>query len=138
MPHRTPLTELLLAISDASDRLSRLGERVFEPADEHTDPIRAAEFVGRFRHSAAELIVWLEMKRRSEDAEELDDAVASMIEVARSYDRGELEAKLPDDERAGPVEPIDRLREAMGIAASRLEDLDDEIPAEVWEGYQDA
>jgi len=138
MPHRTPLTELLLAISDASDRLSRLGERVFECADEHTDPVSAGEFVGRFRHSAADLIVWLEMKRRSEDADEIDDAVASMIEVARSYDRGELGARLPDDERAGPVEPIDQLRGAIGIAASRLEDLDDEIPVEVWEGYEDA
>lgn len=138
MPRRTPLTELLLAISDTGDRLNRLGDRLFGPMDEHTDPVSATEYVGQFRHSAADVIVWLEMKGRSEDADEIDDAIASLIEVAGTYDRGELEAWLPDDEQADPVTPIDQLREAVSIAVGRIEDLDDEIPAEVWEGYDDA
>lgn len=111
---------------------------MFAQADEHTDPISATEFVGQFQRAAADLIVWLEMNWRPEDAGEIDDAIALLLEVARAYDRGELGAWLPDDEQAGPIDPIDQLREAMSVAASRLEDLDDEIPTEVWEGYDDA
>ena len=137
-PERLPLVALLLAISDASERLSRNGDRFFEPAEDRDDPIDAVEYVGRFRNAAADLIVWLEIKGRPDDAGEVDDAVASMLEVARAYDRGDLHARLPDDERAGPLDPLDQLVDAMRAAAGRLEDLDDEIPAEVWEGYDDA
>lgn len=61
-----------------------------------------------------------------------------MLEVARAYDRGDLQARLPDYERAGPLYPLDQLVDAMRAAAGRLEDLDGDIPAEVWEGYDDA
>lgn len=138
MPDRLPLVDLILAIKDASERLSRNGEQLFEPADDRDEPIDAVEYVGPFRNAAADLIVWLEVKGRSQEAGEIDDALASMLEVARAYDRGELQAWLPDDERAGPVEPLDQLVDAMRAAAGRLEDLDGEIPAEVWEGYDDA
>jgi len=138
MPDRSPLVDLLLAISDASDRLNRHGERLFEPSDERVEPIDASEFVEPFRTAAADLIVWLEIKGRSEAAGEVDDAIASMIEVARAYNRGDLQAWLPDDERAGPVEPVDQLVHAMNVASGRLEDLVAEIPAEVWGGYDDA
>lgn len=137
-PDRSPIVDLSVVISDASDQLNYHGERLFEPFAERDEPIDAAEFVGQFRRAAADLIVWLEMKDRPGDAGEIDDAITSMIEVARAYDRGELQAWLPDDERAGPVEPIDQVRDAMNVALGRLEDLDDEIPAEVWEGYDDA
>jgi hypothetical protein len=129
---------LFVAISDFGAKVGRLGEWTFEPSDERDDPFGAAEFVARIRHVAADLIAWLEIKGRSEDAGEVDDAITSMIEVARAFDRGELRAWLPDDDRAAPVEAIDQLREMIIVAASRLEDLDDEIPAEVWEGYDDA
>lgn len=138
MSGQSPLADLLLAIKDASGQLSRNGERLFEPADDRDEPIDAVEYVGPFRNAAADLIVWLEVKGRSREAGEIDDALASMLEVARAYDRGELQAWLPDDERAGPVEPLDQLVDAMRAAAGRLEDLDGEIPAEVWEGYDDA
>jgi len=137
MPNRSPLVDLLLAISDASGRLDRRGERLFEPTDQRDEPIDAVEYVGPFRNAAADLVVWLEIQGRSEDASEVDDAVASMLEVARAYDRGELQAWLPDDERSGPVEPLDQLVDAMRVASGRLEDLEDEIPTEVWEGYDD-
>lgn len=138
MPDRSPLVDLLLAISEASDRLDRRGEWLFAPTDERDDPIDAFDYVGPYQDAAADLIVWLEIRGRSDDADEIDDAIASMLEVARAYDRGELQAWLPDDERAGPVEPLDQLVDSMRAAAGRLEDLDGEIPAEVWEGYDDA
>lgn len=138
IPERSPLVDLSLAIVDASGQLRRDGERSLDPTDETDDPIDAVEDVGSFRNAAAGLIVWLEIKGRSNDAGEIDDAITSMIEVARVYDRGELQAWLPDDERADPVEPLDQLVDAMRAAAGRLEDLDDQIPAEVWEGYDDA
>lgn len=134
----TPLTHLSSAVADACDQLGRMGKRAFERAGERDEPVDAVEYVGPFRDAAANLIVWLEIKGRSADADEVDDAIASMLEVARAYDRGELQAWLPDDERAGPVEPLDQLVDAMRAAAGRLEDLDGEIPAEVWEGYDDA
>ena len=137
-PERPPLVALLLAISDASERLSRNGGRLLEPADERDDPIDAVEYVEPFRNAAADLIVWLEIKGRSGDADEIDDAIASMLEVARSYDRGDLQARLPDADRAGPLDPLDQLIDALRAASGRLEDLDDEIPAQVWEGYDDA
>ena len=138
MPYRTPLIDLFLAISDARDWLNQLGKRLFEPCEEHDDPISAAEFVESFRTAAADLIVWLEIKGRSEAAGEVDDAIASMIEVAREYDRRELHAWLPDDEQAGPVEPVDQLIQAMEVASGRLENLEENVPPEVWEGYDDA
>jgi hypothetical protein len=138
MSGQSPLADLLLAIKGASGKLSRNGERLFEPADDRDDPIDAVEYVGPFRSAAADLIVWLELKGRPDDAGEIDDAIASIFEVARAYDRRDLKAWLPDDELAGPVEPLDQLVDAMRAAAGRLEDLDAEIPAEVWEGYDDA
>lgn len=138
MSGQSPLADLLLAIKDASERLSRNGERLFEPADDRDEPIDAVEYVGPFRNAAANLIVWLEIKGRSADADEVDDAIASMLLVARAYDRGELQAGLPDDDQAGPVEPLAQLVDAMRAASGRIEDLDGEIPAEVWEGYDDA
>lgn len=137
-PERSPIVDLSVVISDASDQLNYHGERLFEPSAERDEPIDAAEFVGQFRRAAADLIVWLEMKDRPDEAGKIDDAVASTLEIARAYDRGELQAWLPDDERDGPVEPLDQLVDAMRATAGRLKDLDDEIPAEVWEGYDDA
>lgn len=138
MPGRSPIIELLVAISDVGDRLGRMGDRLFQPTSQIDAPGGAVELIERFRRAAADLIVWLEMRGRPDDANEIDDAIASVIEVARAYDQGELRGWLPDDEQAGPVEPIDQLQQAMSQAAGRLEDLADEIPAEVWEGYDDA
>ena len=134
----TPLTRLFTSVADTCDHFGRLGKRAFERSDQHDDPVNAVAYIGPFRNAAADLIVWLEIKRRSDDAGEVDDAIASMLEVARAYDRGDLQAWLPDDERAGPVEPLDHLVDTIRAAAGRLEDLDGEIPAEVWEGYDDA
>lgn len=138
MSGQSPLADLLLAIKGASGQLSRNGERLFEPADDRDDPIDAVEYVGPFRSAAADLIVWLELKGRPDDAGEIDDAITSILEVARALDRGDLQAWLPDDDQAGPVEPLDQLVAAMRAASGRIEDLDGEIPAEVWEGYDDA
>ncbi|MBX3322456.1 MAG: hypothetical protein KF757_05645 [Phycisphaeraceae bacterium] len=138
MRDRSPIIHLLLAISDADDELGRFGDQLFEPTRQVDAPGGAVELTERFRAAAADLIVWLEMRGRPDDANEIDDAIASLIEVARAYDQGELRAWLRDDERAGPIEPIDQLQQAMNQAAGRLEDLADEIPAEVWQGYDDA
>lgn len=134
----TPLTRLYTSVAATCDQIGRLGKRAFERSDQRDEPVNAVEYVGPFRNAAADLIVWLEIKGRPDDAGEIDDAIASMLKVARAYDRGELQAWLPDDERAGPVEPLDRLVDAMRAAAGRLENLDGEIPAEVWEGCDDA
>jgi len=126
---------LIRGLSVSQEELRLLGK---DHPVEGSDPIGAREVMARCQRAAADLIVWLERKGRSADAEEIDDAVASLLEVAWAYDRGELQAWLPGDERAGPVEPLDQLVAAMRAAAGRLEDLDGEIPAVVWEGYDDA
>lgn len=90
----------------------------------------------RFREPAKAIIIWLELCGRDADAAEVDDATASLREVARRFDASELKPVL--DERAGEHSPLDLLIQAASETAGRLEDLDADIPSDVWRGFSDA
>ncbi|RMH69895.1 MAG: hypothetical protein D6685_00695 [Bacteroidetes bacterium] len=63
--------------------------------------------------------------------------MASLREIARHYDTGQLQPML-DEWADEPVTPLDQLIEATSEAAGRLEDLDGEIPPTIWQGFGDA
>ena len=133
-----PLALLVIDLHEASEQLQDLGEHSFSPPTELDDPIGASEYLEKFRSWSASLVVWLELQGRSADAGEIDDSVSTMLGVAREYDDGELLTIPPAHEMAEHIEPFDQLLRAVDIATGRLEDLLEEVPAGVWEGYDDA
>ena len=139
MVERSPLVSLVLALSDAEERLRRWGPKWFIPTEERAaGPSRALEYLRKYRDSAADLIVWLELKGRQIDADEIDDAMAAMFEVAGLYDNEMGLRAYPDNESPEPIVSFDELVDAIVGASSRLEDLLEIVPPEVWEGYDDA
>jgi hypothetical protein len=91
----------------------------------------------RFREPAKAIIIWLELCGRDADAAEVDDAMVALRDAARRFDVGEL--KPVADERADEhLSPLELLIKVAEETASRLEDLDAEIPSDVWQGFGDA
>lgn len=135
---REPLTQLVQEFADWVSILRRVGlrRRCEEPDDPDQD-VRATDELERFREPAKAIIVWLELCGRDADAAEVDDAMAALRETARRFDTGELKPVLNEhaDEH---VSPLDLLIQAASETASRLEDLDADIPSDVWQGFGDA
>lgn len=134
----SPLTRLVLQLSDWLELRRRVGlRRRGEGADDPDQDVHASDELEQFREPAKAIIVWLELRGRDVDAAEVDDAMASLRETARQYDAGELRPVL--DERADEhLTPLDLLIQAASEATARLEDLDAEIPFDVWPGFGDA
>jgi hypothetical protein len=135
---REPLTQLVRDLSDWISAVKRLGlRRRGEGPDDPDRGARASDELGRFREPTKAIIVWLELHARDTDAAEVDDAMTGLRETARRFDTGDLEPVF--EERADEhLSPLELLIEAAEKTASRLEDLDAEIPHSVWHGFGDA
>lgn len=133
-----PLAQLVRDLGDWIDVLYQAGlRRRGEGPDDPDQDVRASEELEQFREPAKDIIVWLELHGRDADAAEVDDALAALRETARRFDTGGLEPVY--DERADEyASPLDLLIEAASEAAGRLEDLDDQLPETVWQGFGDA
>lgn len=133
-----PLTQLVSDLGRWISRLNREGLR--RPGEGPDDPDQTATACAEldpFREPAKAIIVWLELRGRDADAAEVDDAMACLRETARRYDAGGPEPVY--DERADEhLSPLDLLIDAASEAAGRLEDLDADIPQDIWQGFGDA
>ncbi len=108
-----------------------------EGPDDLEQAVRATDELERYRAPAKAIIIWLELCGRDADAAEVDDAMAGLRDVARHFDTGEFKPVFV--ERADEhLSPLDLLIQAASEAAGRLEDLDADIPSEVWQGFGDA
>lgn len=135
---QTPLARLVSRLHDSVATLHRIGlVRRGEGTDDPDQLAAAIAEFEQFRQPAKDIVVWLELRRREIEAAEVDDAMAALREAARAYDAGELqpEAAARADE---PLTPIDQLIEAAQATVGRLEDLLDELPAAIWQGFDDA
>jgi hypothetical protein len=135
---REPLTQLRRDVGEWIDFLRRSGlPRWGDGPDDPDQDIRASEELERFRAPAKAIIIWLELCGRVADAAEVDDAMAASREAARRFDTGELKPLFDDraDEHLSPLEMLIKVAEET---ASRLEDLDADIPSDVWQGFGDA
>lgn len=133
-----PLAQLVVGLSDWVGVLQRFGlRRRGEGRDDPDGDVRASDALERFREPAKAIIIWLELCGRDAAAAEVDDAMAGLRDTARQFDTGGLQPVL--DERAGEhLSPLDLLMQAASEATGRLEDLDAEIPQNVWQGFGDA
>lgn len=133
-----PLGRLPHALRAWGEALQRTGpHRRAEGSDDPDQDVRASDELERFREPAKAIIVWLELRGRDANAAEIDDAMAALRETARRFDTGELKPVF--DERADErVSALELLIHAASETASRLEDLDADIPSDVWQGFGDA
>jgi len=125
-------------VSQWRDHLHTHGDQFFATYDDVSDPISASDCMRPLKEDAAAMIVWLEIKGRSSDAGIIDGAITALDQVARAYDHGEIITRPPVNEFAEPETPVEQLRETVSQTAGRLEDLLNELPEDVWEGYGDA
>lgn len=136
--NNTPLARLVSQLHDWVATLHRVGlVRRGEGPDDPDQPVLATSEVEQFRQPAKDIIVWLELRGRYIEAAAVDDAIAALREAARAYDAGELQsgsAARADE----PLSPLDQLIEAAETTVGRLEDLLDELPAAIWQGFDDA
>jgi hypothetical protein len=135
---REPIAQLARDLAEWVDGLQRIGLcRRGEGADDPGQRVRASDELEQFRAPAKAIIIWLELRGRDADAAEVDDAMAALREAARHFDTGELKPVL--DERAGEhLSPLDLFIQAASETVSRLEDIDADIPSDVWQGFGDA
>jgi hypothetical protein len=133
-----PLAQLARDMAAWAEILRALGlRRRGEGPDDSGRDVRASGELEQFRSPAKAIIVWLELHGRDADAAEVDDAMAALRETARRFDSGELQPVF--DERTDEhLSPLELLIQAASEATGRLEDLDDEIPQDVWQGFGDA
>ena len=136
--NNTPLARLVSQLHDWVATLHRIGlVRGGEGPDDPDQPVSAISELEPLRQPAKDIILWLELRGREIEAAAVDDAMAGLRDVARAYDTGELQpgsAARADE----PLTPLDQLIEAAQATLGRLEDLLDEIPAAIWQGFDDA
>lgn len=128
---QTPLGNLLVSVRNFMDLLTHSRAGVIEPPSERDDPISVSEALEEVRQPAMDIVVWLEAHRLEEYGAELDDAVASMFEIAVAFDEGSL-APVFSGQSDEPDTPFDQLLSGIELALGRIEDLMDEIPDSVW------
>ena len=136
--NNSPLARLVSQLHDWVATLHRIGlVRGGEGPDDPDQPVLATSEVEQFRQPVKDIIVWLELRGRAIEAAAVDDALAALREVARAYDAGELQpgsAACADE----PLMPLDQLIETAQDTVGRLEDLLDELPGTIWQGFDDA
>jgi hypothetical protein len=133
-----PLAQLARDLAAWTDVLRGRGlRRRGEGPDDPDQDVRASDELERFREPAKAIIIWLELCGRDANAAEVDDVMAALRETARRFDTGALRPVLgarADEHQS----PLDLLIEAAEKTAGRLEDLDADIPSDVWQGFGDA
>jgi hypothetical protein len=137
-PCPSPLDHLVSGLAECANTLQRSGlVRRGEGPDDPSQPVRACDEIEQLRQPAKDIVVWLELRGRDADAAEVDDALAELCGVAQQYDEGQLQPQFFADADE-PETPLDQLTSAASTAAARLEDLSQEIPDDVWQGFGDA
>ncbi len=135
---REPLTQLVQDLTYWISTVERVGlRRRGEGRDDADRDVRASDELERFREPAKAIIIWLELCGRDADAAEVDGAMTALRDTARRFDTGELKP-LFDECADEHLSPLDMLIQAASETASRLEDLDADIPSDVWQGFGDA
>jgi hypothetical protein len=135
---QTSLARLVSRLHDWVATLHRVGlVRRGEGPDDPSQPVSATSEVKQFRQPTKDIIVWLELRGCEIEAAVVDDAMAALRDVARAYDAGELQPESAA-RAAEPLTPLDQLIEAAQATVGRLEDLLDELPAAIWQGFDDA
>ncbi len=133
-----PLAQLVVAFDEWTGALMRTGlVRRAKGPDDPDQPVLATTELEPFHQTAKDIILCLELHGRDADAARVEGALAVLRAVARAYDAGELHPVFPTyaDEPLTPRDqPIDAATETSGC----LEDLLDELPADVWQGFDDA
>jgi hypothetical protein len=131
MPTLSPLTHFFTALSDWSSTWE------FECANEFgtSDTLSLFE---RFRQGAAELTLWLTMQGHDSSADAIDTALAELRQTLWEFDQGKLKGELSPRETDDPLAPEELVTAAIEKAAGHLEDIDCELPEEVWKGFEDA
>ena len=132
-----PLQSVFVSLADWGGQLrvdGFMGQG--DSLDDPDMPLYMTEELERFRQPVTDLIVWLEMRGRPTDANIIDDALCQLREVAEQYDGGYLD-DLIDPILEEPCGAGEQFLVAVDEASSVLEDMDEEIPEEVWQGFDD-
>lgn len=99
------------------------------------DMLEHRMWADQLREEAKGAIVWLELRGRDEAAAQLDEVMGALREAIANLEEACEGVYPPDDPRCHDA------REAVIETASRVaaaaEDLDQEVPEEVWEGFFD-
>lgn len=94
------------------------------------------QWANKLRDEAKGIIVWLELKGQDDAAARLDAAMGVFRQAIWDFQEA-CEGVYPaDDLRCR--EARDAMIDAAGRASGVAEDLDSELPADVWEGFFDA
>jgi len=122
-----PLLALMDRISDW--RRSARGEHFWEHIVDHM------QWANRLRGETKQIILWLELRKRTEDADRLDAAMAGWRRALWELDDACQGVYPPDHPpcRQARKRLIDEADRLAGVA----EDLDQDVPESVWEGYVD-
>lgn len=105
-------------------------DREFRRAMEHR------LWTDELREKVKQIIVWLELNKQSDAAACLDDAScifrSAFIELTEIYNL----LHQPEDPRCR--EALDKAIDAVSQVSGVAEDLLDELPVDIWEGFSDA
>ena len=96
-----------------------------------------AEHLGwaeRLRDEAKGILVWLELRGEGAAAARLDEAMGKFREALWAFERACDGTYPPEDARCR--ERREALLERAGQVAGVAEDLDNQVPDGVWEGYR--
>ena len=89
----------------------------------------------RLREEAKRIIVWLELKSQDQAATRLDSSMADLREAMGDFQEACEGVYPPDEPRCRDAR--EAMIEAAGRVAGTAEDLQDELPEDVWEGFFD-
>lgn len=118
---------------------------LMEHVDEWVKAARSPEFwdpeadfrswAERLWPEAKDIIVWLELRGQDEAAAHLDDCVAGFRNAYREFEEACRVTYPPDDPGCRDLadEMIHKAEQLSGVC----EDLDAELPSEIWEGFWD-
>lgn len=100
------------------------------------DTVEHRMWADRLRDEAKGIIIWLELRGQDDAATQLDEAMGAFREAVWSFKEA-CEGVYPADD-PGCRDARHAMIDAAGRVSGVAEDLDSELPADVWEGFFDA
>lgn len=97
------------------------------------DLVEHRMWADRLREEAKAAIVWLELRGQDDAASRLDAAMAGLREAIAGLQEACEGVYPPED--PGCRDAREGMVEAAGRLAGAAEDLQDEVPEQVWEGF---
>jgi hypothetical protein len=88
------------------------------------------------RGEAKEVIIWLELKGLDEAASQLEKRMAAFRAAVWEFQHACEGTYPPEDEHCHELAEV--MVHKAGLVAGICEDLDQEVPQDVWEGFLDA